>query len=940
MEEQLMEEAAILHQEDTDLEVLDAESADDVQIEEAAETEDVQEVETADEAEDLQEAEIAVDAEEPTEKSTATVPDESVPEEEAQTAYVPTLPNLTKVGPIIRQAVPAAKKMMMKAPALRAEPTPTPPVVLDKTATLSADGKNVEIKLESYVTGSSIISEETVPVDVVLVLDLSTSMDQSFGDGTRLEALKSAVNNFLDKIKADNPDSRVAIVQFRGSALYVTNTETVTPNHLDAANAMKPIDYYTKTGDSYDAVSVMDKYGADGTKTDEGMVMARNILAARSDTSRPCAVIMFTDGAPDNLKPPGDPLEFQSGWRYANKATAAAYELKNNSGATVYSVATISYATGNPDATGTAIDTFLNSVSSNYPNATANGNSNTTPAVLGDKNPNLKEGQTYYTVVDSPEALDSIFQSIAQEIGGSSVTLTGDSVVNDIVTPYFTLPEGATGVELKTSAFEGEEGWGPLQDASGVTATLDGNKLHVTGFNYSDNWVGYTTQTDSSKTPRGEKLVITFTVPVKPLYLGGSVTKTNGADSGLYENASATEPVKLYDVPDVNVPLKAVTPKMDDKHVYLTQDANVVSGLITGSTSFTIGEGTSAQTASFSELFDGVNNANVDVSFTLKDENGNVLGTYTVEHGATSGSWSWIGDTQPDLTDNKYTLSSCVQDIADASNKKEVAVAMNIFIYKPEMTFKDQSKYYGEDITYPRPTDIVWKCGDKVADPAVMEGNEPSLGITQKPKETNSTVKANDTEYVAVTSDFPVSVSIAVGGKDMTGLLFSEGKIKRSCDADSSHTATTASETFVVHVDTLSLTVNKHVDGLFANKSRTFEFEVTFRHPALSIDAQTFSLGDNGTKTLENLPMGVTVTINETNVPSNYTVMMNEEEGNPQDFTLNEDLTVEVQNVLDSIPVTGVVAGRGPELLLGLFAAITLVGFITLKTKSRRRSRG
>ena len=548
----------------------------------------------------------------------------------------------------------------------------------------------------------------------------------------------------------------------------------------------------------------------------------------------------------------------------------------------------------------------------------------------------MSEGQSYYLVASDPDGLNNIFQAIAVETGGSSIKLGENTTVNDTVTPYFSVPENATDVKVQTAAYQGDGNFADPVDATGVTATIDGDKLTVNGFDYSANWVGYRTESDGvTKTPRGQKLIITFTVPVKPLYLGGSKTVTNGEDSGLYESSTATDPVRRYDVPDVNVPLKAVEPTMEDQHIYLTQDADVLSNLISATTEFNVGD----QKATFAQLFDGVNNANTDVSFTLKDSDGNVIGTYTVEHGKTTGSWSW-GENPPALTGDQYTLSSCVQDIADASNKKEVAVAMSIFVYKPEMTFHDQSKFYGEEIIFPEPTDIVWKSGDKVADTAKM-GAAPALTITQ---DRGSNTKAvGGKEYVVVKQDFPVSTKIEIGGQDMTDFLFSAGKIKRACDTDASHDTATKAETFVVHVQTTSMTVTKKVDGLFANMSRDFGFEVTFSHPAIELDPMTFSLKHNGSKEITGLPVGAEVTVKETPVPDKYTVSYSwevdkTEVSTADTYTMTKDhVDVTVQNVLDSIPITGVLAGTGPALLIGLIAVLGFAAFFTTRAKKHRR---
>lgn len=876
--------------------------------------------------------------------------------------------------------VPSAEKTLKKVPLLKLAGEDSP-LVLSKTAVYDAANDKIHYKLESYATGASIITEKAAPTDIVLVVDLSNSMWQSNTKDLldengvpmyRSTALVQAVSAFIDKFHEVDPNGesyRISIVSFSGNPgtsqygyVYLFdganayNDTSAIQSH--AAGSLKPVNNtgVTALKQSINTTIFKEPKG-DNTYPVHGLEMAETVFNARTDASdRNSVVVFFTDGTPGTGTGNGHSM-------HADPAIEKAYTLKNDPDiqATIFTVGLFEMNDANKmnykynnnptyDPGTYSIKAYMEAVSSKYPNARTEEDPDYYKFSDGSRarrltglSPEVTDAQYYHKLDTSSgpasiSQLESIFNSIAETIkeesGGAATQLDQSAVVLDSVMPFFTASSAPANISLSTAEYLGGENWAAAQPEGTATASASGNKISVTGFNFSENWVGYTTDS-AGQHPRGKKLIVEFDAPTKPLYLGGSQTQTNGDDSGVYQNAQADTYLDQFALPTANVPLKTVKPKLDDKHVYLTQDADVVSNLITNSTTFVVGNG---QEASFTELFDGINNANTDVSFMLKDENGNVIGTYTVPHGSTTGSWTWTGGSQPALTGDKYTLSSCVQDIADASNKAEVDAAMNIYIYKPEMTFRDQTKYYGDSITYPRPSDIVWKCGDKVADPAVMIGSEPSLGITQKPKDTASTVKANDTEYVAVTSDFPVSVSIAVGGQDMTSLLFQENKISRACDTDSSHTATSASDTFVVHVKTLSLTVIKHVDGLFANKTRSYDFEVSFSHPALNLSAKTFSLRDNGTQTIASLPKGATITVKENNVPALYTVMMNEVEGNPQNFTLNEEnLTVEVQNVLESIPITGVVAGHGPEVLIAFLAALALAGFIMVKAETRRR---
>lgn len=182
---------------------------------------------------------------------------------------------------------------------------------------------------------------------------------------------------------------------------------------------------------------------------------------------------------------------------------------------------------------------------------------------------------SYYLSAGDAASLNSIFQQISDQIetGGSSSTLISDAVVKDIISPQFTLPEGATtsSITLETYRCTGKDGsdytWSKNTDAMGATATISGDQVNVTGFNFSENYVGTVTE-NGNTSYRGNKLVISFKVQPKAGFLGGNDVITN-ASAGIYENGSAQTPVMTFEQPKVNVPIKDVTVTAEDKNVYL-----------------------------------------------------------------------------------------------------------------------------------------------------------------------------------------------------------------------------------------------------------------------------------------------------------------------------------------------------------------------------------
>mgnify|MGYP000108017544 CR=1 FL=1 len=256
-------------------------------------------------------------------------------------------------------------------------------------------------------------------------------------------------------------------------------------------------------------------------------------------------MIIFTDGEPGS----GSNLVL-----IEHKAIAEVYTSKNSYHATAYTVGIFSGAdatTPIPDNTSNA-NKFMHYMSSNFENATS-------MSAPGDAT-YPDEGSYYLSAADA-DSLNDIFQQIADNIetGGTSSTLTENAVIKDVISDQFELPEGANAddITLKTYSYTGENQWEEnVGDTMGATATVDGSKVNVTGFDFSENYVGTVTE-GSSVTYRGDKLVISFTVKAQDGFLGGNNVYTN-TSAGIYENSTAEEPVKEFDRPQVNVPIKDI----------------------------------------------------------------------------------------------------------------------------------------------------------------------------------------------------------------------------------------------------------------------------------------------------------------------------------------------------------------------------------------------
>lgn len=447
------------------------------------------------------------------------------------------------------------------------------------------------LTLEAYATGSTTTTTSTAPVDIVLVLDVSGSMEDSivsytytpvyeinsdgtyyyqdangqyqqayycsdcsnwyteehydywiFGSyhgGTRLtpktsadstgtqfytrtesttkkiDALRSAVNGFIDSVAAKSANSQIAIVKFAGDKTDTVGNDTYregryTHNYSQIVRNLTTVD---ATGADALKTAVNALRAAGATAADYGMQHAQTIITGAANNGRQKVVVMFTDGEPNHNNGFDNSV--------ANDAISASKAMKNNgNGATVY---TIGCFGGTP---GSNVTDYMNYVSSNYPNATSMTDAGT------------KASDNFYKTVGSTADLDAIFQEISQTAGGATLTLGSQTVLKDVVSEYFDLPESASSMITAQSysctgfGADGHPTWSNTPDTASYTVTVNDKTISVTGFDYSANWVGKDTTTGVMHTP-GKKLVVT--IPIVDNGTGMGEVPTNGTDSAVYD---------------------------------------------------------------------------------------------------------------------------------------------------------------------------------------------------------------------------------------------------------------------------------------------------------------------------------------------------------------------------------------------------------------------
>ena len=542
------------------------------------------------------------------------------------------------------------------------------------------------------------------------------------GSVSKIDALKQSVTEFVGQIRTDaaenNLDHRIAIAGF-ASVDSGTNTEVLT---LEGENNRVP-ESRDKIGQSYfslqsdpglysnalvkcndaiidQAIQVLDADGA--TAADYGMKMAKQIIQYRNKTTvevdgkeyeRPTLVVMFTDGEPNHYSG-FDNSVANTTIKYSKdlKQGLTVADDKKLSPTTVYSIGIFNGADAEDLTSKT--NRYMHAVSSNYLNANGYEVQN-----MGERNPNLKEDESYYLSADNSEALSKAFISIAEGIGGASVELDETTVMQDVLSEYFTLPENATTSNITWEVYRQtqDNGWEKVQNPTDdvqieiVDSDGEGKTIHVTGFDYSEHYV-------AADHP-GQKLVISVPIQYVPeASFGGNDIPTNGATSGIY-NADGSLCLGNFGIPTVNHPIDYEIDSQD-KAIYITNQTNLAD-LLTYADGYTP---------------DGIKNKFVKITYSMYDAQEALLGTLTIDAGQSINDTSWVSaDQNKNLMDvnladcSRYKITCMVEPISNgenAFNNDEKATAKGDFtpeeptvhVLIPDVKTRDKVIFLGDKI--------------------------------------------------------------------------------------------------------------------------------------------------------------------------------------------------------------------------------------------------
>ena len=397
--------------------------------------------------------------------------------------------------------------------------------------------------LSALSSTSNVSSTSTTPLDIVLVLDASGSMDDPMNrnDNTkRIDALKKAANDFVTTIAEQNQgisDSskqhQVSIVKFSGDKSAVVGNDTYTKGGYayNYSQVMKTMSPCTDAAAFTSTINSIRPAGA--TRADNGLQLAQSQTSNREDAKK--IVIFFTDGSPTSTS------GFESG--VASEAVSAAKAMKDK-GTTVYTIGIFSDANPSADPSGASKENkFMHAVSSNYPEASYTY----TQGFWGGWNWDLgtrAEGSDFYKSASNADDLDKVFEGISSEI------VKGSGYPTKVT-------EGA----------EHQDGFITIDDALGAYMQVDGFKAIALNGQTFENPTITTAGNVDTYTFDG-----TVTMDGKDVSLGNVViTVTESKDPAVGDKVQVKVPAALIPLRSYNVDQKSMTMTISD-----TKPINVV----------------------------------------------------------------------------------------------------------------------------------------------------------------------------------------------------------------------------------------------------------------------------------------------------------------------------------------------------------------------------
>lgn len=461
---------------------------------------------------------------------------------------------------------------------------------VDKKVTDNGDG-TYTLELETFVTGKSTTNTSVKPINAILVLDISGSMDEKINGKTKLASLKESALSFVDTLRTNalknDVAHKVSVISF--------GTGTNVPVKLSDGDLSNETKYNTVRSQ----INSLSAFGWTGTGDAMNNALTQAKTVTNSDATN--LVILFTDGVPSIT---GDIFNYY----IASNAITYSRSIKDlSTGFKVYTI-------GIFDDETSSMTNYMEAVSSNYPKAQASAS--WVLPFIGYNSFKLNDRATdphYYHKVDDGEALQNVFETIASEAIASSDekrAVNTKAEIYDEITADFLIPRSDSGsidknnIVITYADVKSIDGWrsddrsdwvfkwdterAPKSSDGDIKVSIgtreDGKDyVSVTGFDFQSNWCGPVVVngnlTSNGSQYHGSKMIIRITIVQNPNSDGGALT-TNTGNSGVYVNnvqLNPSFPVPSTAATEYKVTVKNNSLQNGDSAVYtITRSLNGV----------------------------------------------------------------------------------------------------------------------------------------------------------------------------------------------------------------------------------------------------------------------------------------------------------------------------------------------------------------------------
>ena len=346
-------------------------------------------------------------------------------------------------------AVASAAETPAPSPEPAESPAPTAPAVPAHTKSLdTTDGYRLTLDVTAQDSMTSETDQQVVSnghANIVLLLDLTSSMTQSFGGATRIEALRTAATSFVEALPAQDAQSKVDIITYWDDN-YRFRSAATGWTALDAEGRESLLETCGALEAAYTT-----NYATDQRSALAAAGTALNEVFSNGNASY---VLLFTDGEPSGGSSYYSTLEIAQG------AVNNAKNLKAL-GVTVYTVGILDSADTSAAmsssmkmtydslyGTFSGVDVMMNAVSSNYPAASAGAvQSDSSIGMFGGQSVTVAMGDGgndgYYLLGSNAGELNEKFKNIGETITEEITTTTAvpmtGVVISDTLSDYVAL---------------------------------------------------------------------------------------------------------------------------------------------------------------------------------------------------------------------------------------------------------------------------------------------------------------------------------------------------------------------------------------------------------------------------------------------------------------------------------------------------------------------